>query len=145
LGFSSFVVSRETGQLLRHGHRIKLQEKPFLILLYVIQSSIYKISEYPGKTRLLGAVLLGVAFVGIFWSTAREQWREEQAALPEGNLVGAGPVLEDGKQHGFPMAQIGEGTIFVMTPDGVSDIFPFFKDAGVKIEWKNGAVANDYC
>ena len=105
------------------------------ILLFVVQSSIYKLSEYPVKTRLLGSILVTIAFVGIFWPTAREEWRAEQAALPEGNLVGAGPVIEDGKQHGFPMVQIGEGTNFVMTPDGVSDIFPFFKDAGVKIEW----------
>ncbi len=36
-GFSSFVVNLETGQLLRHGHRIRLQEKPFLILVALLE------------------------------------------------------------------------------------------------------------
>lgn len=105
------------------------------MLLYVIQSSVYKISEYPRKTRLLLAIVLAVGFIGVFWSTARGQWREEKAAVLEGDLVGAGLAINDGKQHGFPMLQIGEGTTLVMTPDGVADIFPFFRDSGVRIEW----------
>jgi len=61
-------------------------------------------------------------------------WRAEQAAALEGDLPGAEMAFADGSKRGFPMVQIGEGTIFVMTPDGVSDIFPFFKDSGVRIE-----------
>src|SRR5216683_6480507 len=40
------------------------------ILLYVIQSSVDKITEYPRKTRLLGVTLAAIAFIGVFWSTA---------------------------------------------------------------------------
>jgi len=36
-GFCSFVADLETGQLLRHGHRIRLQEKPFLILVALLE------------------------------------------------------------------------------------------------------------
>jgi DNA-binding winged helix-turn-helix (wHTH) protein/6-phosphogluconolactonase (cycloisomerase 2 family) len=36
-GFCSFVANLETGQLLRHGHRIRLQEKPFLILVALLE------------------------------------------------------------------------------------------------------------
>lgn len=36
-GFCSFVVNLETGQLLKHGHRIRLQEKPFLILVALLE------------------------------------------------------------------------------------------------------------
>ena len=65
---------------------------------------------------------------------AHFQWREEKAAELEGDLIGAGPELNDGKPHGFPMVQMSQ-TIFVMTPNGVRDMFPFFPDAGVRIEW----------
>ncbi len=104
------------------------------ILLYVIQSSVDKITEYPRKTRLLGVTLAAIAFIGVFWSTAYGQWREERAALQEGDLVGSGPAINDRKQHGFPMLQVGE-TVYMMSPNGVADIFPFFKDSGVRIEW----------
>src|SRR5438876_2561551 len=37
VGFSSFVVNLETGELQRNGHRIRLQEKPFLILVTLLE------------------------------------------------------------------------------------------------------------
>jgi hypothetical protein len=104
-------------------------------LLYIVQASVDQIEDYPRKTRVLGGVLLAVAFMGVLGPTAYDQWREERAAAQEGDLPGAGMIFTDGLKRGFPMVQIGKGTIFVMTPDGVSDIFPFFKDSGVKIEW----------
>jgi hypothetical protein len=71
---------------------------------------------------------------GASYPLAHSQRREEKAAALDGDLIGAGPAINDGKQHGFPLLQVG-GTVYVMTPDGVADIFPFFPDAGVRIEW----------
>ncbi len=104
-------------------------------LLYIVQASVDQINEYPRKTRLLGGVLLAISFVGLILPAARGEWREEKAAAQEGDLPGAGMAFTDDLKRGFPMVQIGNGTIFVMTPDGVSDIFPFFQDSGVRIEW----------
>jgi hypothetical protein len=104
-------------------------------LLYIVQASVKQIEEYPSKTRLLGGLLLAIAFMGVLGPTAYDQWREEKAAAQEGDLPGAGMVLTDGVNRGFPMVQIGKGTSFIMTPNGVSDMFPFFRDSGVKIEW----------
>jgi len=75
---------------------------------------------------VVGLVIGGFVFYPV--------WRAEQAAALEGDLLGAEMVFTDGAKRGFPMVQIGRGTTFVMTPDGVSDIFPFFKDSGVRIE-----------
>jgi hypothetical protein len=77
-------------------------------------------------TVIVGVVVGGTVFYPL--------WKAEQAANVEGNLPGAGMVFADDAKRGFPMVQIGRGTTFVMTPDGVSDIFPFFKDSGVKVE-----------
>jgi hypothetical protein len=104
-------------------------------LLYIVQASVDQIESYPRKTRTFGGILLAAAFLGVCGPIARDQWREEKAAILEGNLPGAGMIFTDNVKRGFPMVQIGRGTIFVMTPDGVSDIFPFFKDSGVKMEW----------
>jgi hypothetical protein len=103
--------------------------------IYIIQAVVDPINRLPGKTRKLAMAFLLLIVICGFSTTALSQWREEMAAVVEGDLVGAGPALDDGKLHGFPMVQIGEGTTFVMTPDGVSNIFPFFKDSGVRIEW----------
>ena len=74
---------------------------------------------------------MGVAIGGaIFYPL----WNAEQASNVEGDLVGAEQVFDDDAKRGFPMVQIGRGTGFIMSPDGVSEIFPFFKDSGVKIE-----------
>ncbi len=100
----------------------------FLIILCLL---LYRV---PRITRLLGAMLAVIIFMGIFESMAARQWKEEQAAKTEGDLTGAGPAINDGKPHGFPMLQVGD-TVYMMTPDGVADIFPFFKDSGVRIEW----------
>jgi len=78
------------------------------------------------------SIIVGVVAVGGF--PVYQRWRTEQAVAVEGDLIGAGPAVNDGKQHGFPMLQVG-GTTWVMTPDGVADIFPFFRDSGVRIEW----------
>jgi hypothetical protein len=85
------------------------------------------------KIRALqaAAIVLGLAIGGIVFYPL---WKAEQAAKFEGDLLGAGMVFVDDVKRGFPMVQIGKGTIFFMGPDGVSDIFPFFKDSGVKIE-----------
>jgi hypothetical protein len=56
----------------------------------------------PKKTRMAGVFALAILFVWVYRPLAISMWRAEQAALPEGDLIGAGPVINDGKQHGFP-------------------------------------------
>lgn len=103
----------------------------FVFLLQFLIPPLHKLSL---KWRILITVILLVAFTAAMWPLAHFQWREEMAAALEGDLVGAGPTIDDGKPHGFPMLQVGE-TTYVMTPNGVRDIFPFFPDSGVRIEW----------
>lgn len=102
--------------------------------VYIVVAVVDPINRLPLMTTRVAVTVLLLTFVFVFWPLAKSQWREEQAAMLEGDLIGAGPILDDGKLHGFPMMQIGE-TVFMMTPNGVRDIFPFFPDAGVRNEW----------
>jgi hypothetical protein len=87
------------------------------------------------RWHILSTAALGLIFsVSLLPTVAYPQWKEEMADKTEGDLIGAGLTLNDSQQHGFPTLQIGQ-TVFVMTPNGVADIFPFFPDAGVRIEW----------
>jgi hypothetical protein len=104
------------------------------VFVYLVQPLFPKQSESSRRRRILVTTGLSVVFAVAAWPLVRSQWREEKAAALEGDLIGAGPVVDDGKPHGFPMLQTGE-TTFIMTPDGVRDIFPFFPDSGVRIEW----------
>jgi len=69
-----------------------------------------------------GIMLVG-ALVGLF--ILPTLWKEEQAALLEGDLIGAGPIIDDGQKRGFPMLQVGE-TVWVMGPDGVWQTYSHF-------------------
>jgi hypothetical protein len=103
-------------------------------ILYILRAVVEPINRLPIVTTRVGLIFLLLAFIIIFWPLAHSQWREEMATALEGDLIGAGSAVSNEKAHGFPMLQIGE-TTFVMTPDGVRDIFPFFPDSGVRIEW----------
>lgn len=80
----------------------------FCIFVYIVQSSVRQIHEYPRKTRILGALIAAAIFVGVFFPIARDAWKEERALALEGDLIGAGPAINDGKSHGFPQLQIGK-------------------------------------
>jgi hypothetical protein len=89
---------------------------------------------YPRKTRLAGGVLLTIAFAVIFGSTAYDQWKEEQAAVVEGDLFGAGKgLLPNGAT---PWVQIGNSkTGFIMTTqENVPPYFKPFPDAEFLVE-----------
>ena len=105
----------------------------FPLFVFLVQPLIAR-KEPSHRRRILIAATLTLVFAGAALPLAHAQWREEKAAALEGDLIGAGPAVDDGKQHGFPMLQIAE-TTFVMTPNGVRDIFPFFPDSAVRIEW----------
>lgn len=107
----------------------------FTAFVYIAQTFIPFLAKWRLIWRILVTGVFSLVFAGsLFPTVGYSQWREEKAAALEGDLTGAGPAVEDGKPHGFPMLQIG-GTTFVMTPNGVRDIFPFFPDSGVRIEW----------
>jgi hypothetical protein len=106
----------------------------FAAFLCLLQIQIPALRRIQLKWRIVATFVLVCIFVGSFWPTAYAQWREEQAAALEGDLIGAGAAINDGKPHGFPLLQMGESVI-VMTPVGVADIMPFFPDAGIRIEW----------
>jgi hypothetical protein len=105
----------------------------FGIFLFIIQSSIDRLHWLPRKTRIVGAMLLLFGFISVFWYPAHAMWVEEKSALLEGDLIGAGPAMDESIPHGFPMLQVGE-TVYAMMPGGVANIFPFFPDSGVRIE-----------
>lgn len=103
-------------------------------LLYVLQRTIAPVKGLPRKTRICGTVVLSALFIFASKNSAIAMWEEEQAAAQEGNLIGAGPAINDGKPHGFPFLEVG-GSTLIMTPNGVPDYFILFPDAGVGIEW----------
>lgn len=106
----------------------------FVALLCLLQIQIPSLRRIQLKWKIVATLVLVCIFVGSFSSTAHAQWREEKAAALEGDLIGAGAAINDGKPHGFPPLQMGESVI-KMTPVEVADIMQFFPDAGIRIEW----------
>lgn len=106
----------------------------FTAFVFLVQLLIPTLGKIALKWRVLISIILCFAFAASMWPVAKSQWREEMAAVLVGDLTGAGAAISDDKPHGFPMLQVGE-TTWVMTPNGVADIFPFFPDSGVRIEW----------
>jgi hypothetical protein len=92
---------------------------------------LVKLSKPKIRATQLATIAFGV-FLGIL--VLYPLWRQEQAAAFEGDLIGAGPAIDDGKQHGFPMLQIG-GSTLIMTPNGIPEIFKLYPDASIKVEW----------
>ena len=90
----------------------------FCILIFIVQSSVGRIYEYPRKTRILGGMIAAGIFLGVVFPTARDAWKEERALAPEGDLLG-GPAesFNDGKQRMAPEVEIADsGSIQIMIP-----------------------------
>jgi len=106
----------------------------WIVFIFILQAY----TAYPDwvkfPIKLLVSVLLVVLFIHIALPYTYFQWREEMAAKPEGDLIGAGMTFDDGKSRGFPAIHVGGGTIY-MSPEGTAVAFPFFPDAGVRLEW----------
>ena len=84
--------------------------------------------------RIVYVTVISVPFLAIASYSTYSDWKQQMASALEGDLIGAGPALNDGKQHGFPNLRIG-GTTMVMSPNGVPERFKFFPDANIRIEW----------
>lgn len=105
------------------------------VLLWHLMSLEVKYFRRVPRVVLFGRLACVTVWIVIaLWVPIENAWKAEQAALLEGDLIGAGQILDDGKTHGFPNVQIGQTTL-IMTPNGTPVVSPFFPDAGVRSEW----------
>jgi hypothetical protein len=90
-------------------------------ILWIYWESIHRSLRW----RIVGTTVISVAFVGTASYSTYIDWKQQMASALEGDLIGAGPALIDGNQHGFPDLRIG-GTTMIMAPNGVPERFIFF-------------------
>lgn len=112
----------------------------FVAFVWLIQYLIPSVRAIPLKWRSLVTAFLAIAFAAGFWSVAFAQWREERAAVLEGDLRGAGEIFTDGKQRVAPWVQIADTqSIFVMVPPKPGEppqpYFRPFPDAEFRVEY----------
>ncbi|MGO9589840.1 MAG: hypothetical protein ACLP3K_07315 [Candidatus Acidiferrales bacterium] len=117
----------------------------YCAFLYIMQSVIYKVSWLPLKTRLTGAILLGLVFVGGFWSTAYAMWRTEKSEIRMGQLRGAGEDFDDGKLRMTPLVQIGDSGTEIFPAPPLQTPFQWFPDAPFTLKFgRKGPLVTTY-
>ncbi|MGC1838176.1 MAG: hypothetical protein WA674_07525 [Candidatus Acidiferrales bacterium] len=87
-------------------------------------------------------LLIGMSglLVGLTYPRLLKMWREEMAAAPEGDLRGAGEILDDGLPHALPNVEIGNsGVVFHITPlqqpGQKISLIKFFYDSRLRVEY----------
>jgi UDP-N-acetylmuramyl pentapeptide phosphotransferase/UDP-N-acetylglucosamine-1-phosphate transferase len=110
----------------------------WIVFVFVLQLLVPILGRTSKKQRILVTTFLSILFVA-WWPLSHSQWRQEKAEAIEGDLIGAGPVINDGKPHGFPFLQVGE-TVYIMLPNGTPDIMPFFPDSGIRLDGEQNTI-----
>jgi len=107
------------------------------VVVFIVGELPYRL---PKKTRLAGCLILIVSFLPAFKNLIGSQWRTEQAAKLEGDLLGGPRFAYDNYVNmGIPAIQIGNSkTMLFKTPNGQvpeDSTWRWFEDAGLKLEW----------
>ena len=107
----------------------------FCILLYIVQSSIQRIGEYPRKTRILGRMVIAMVFVGAFYPLAYGQLETEKASTLSGELCSFRSFWGTCYTPPIPIIEIADsGTKFIWGGQNAMQMGTFANNVDLRIE-----------